>query len=394
MTDITTDNTEVRWSRVIPVVLGGVVSHAFGRSTLQTLLPAIADEIGLGPQVEGYLGTTGFGCYFLGVIIVTFVAAKLDPFTLLRGGIAIIAVGLTVLTFASSAWMLFVGVGLTGLGGPGVWLTMPALVAASAPPARRGAVMGSLTATMGVAFIVVPAATILMRRLADDNGVWRPIWLTGVVFSLGLLLYLSVFFERPAVPSETRSVGMKPLFALSMWKPAVTTYMAFAFIASSYGLFLGRMLEDDSGFGRTFTTMMFTVMGFGSIAGALGFGRLSDRLGRPRVMMIVLWLMAVALVGLTADNTALVVGSVLLVGSCSASIPSLIAAYTRDQSGDQNFTAVFGAMTIFYGPATMLGPFVGGQLGNSAGSFTSFYVLLAAMSLVASFSAWRLSHNR
>jgi predicted MFS family arabinose efflux permease len=389
----TNQESHVRWGRVIAISMSGIVSHAFGRATLQTVLPAISDELELGSDIEGYLGATNFGAYFVGVIVITFVGARLAPFNLLRAGMTIVAAGLGLLVFANSVAMLFTGVFLAGLGGPGIWLSMPTLVAAEATPDRRGAVMGSLTGTMGVAFILVPVLTTLIRKLADDDGLWRPTWIMAFGFSLVLLGFLTFGFRRPELPSEERPVGMRPLFKQSAWRPAVIAYASFGFIAASYGLFLGRMLEDDAGFDRTFTTLMFTLMGFGSIAGAMGFGRLSDRLGRPRVMMIVFLLLSVSLLGLTSGTKSLVALSIFAVGSCSASIPSLIAADTRDRAGDRDFTAVFGAMTIFYGPASILGPSLGGRIGGAAGSFTAFYFLLSAMALISMGAAWRLSQN-
>ena len=55
----------------------------------------------------------------------------------------------------------------------------------------------------------------------------------------------------------------------------------------------------------------------------------------------------------------------------------------RDQVSDQQFTAVFGAMTIFYGPASILGPLAGGYLGDKTGNYSSTYLLLGAICCAA-----------
>jgi MFS family permease len=77
-------------------------------------------------------------------------------------------------------------------------------------------------------------------------------------------------------------------------------------------------------------------------------------------------------------------------GTSAMAIPSLTATFVRDQVDEHDFTAVFGAMTIFYGPASVLGPITGGMLADITGSYRVTYVLLAVTFTFASLAAWRL----
>ena len=174
------------------------------------------------------------------------------------------------------------GTGLDGLGGAGVWLTRRVIATAGVPATQRGAVMGSLTATMGMASIVVPFATSGLRAVVNDDGAWREIWLIETVATAIILVVLYTVLRNDASPRLPLGAGIKAITRLQGWKTAVFFYMAFAFVAASWFQFFGLSLEHDHHLSREFTTHMWALMGAGGVCVAVMFGRLSDRLGRDR----------------------------------------------------------------------------------------------------------------
>ena len=50
-------------------------------------------------------------------------------------------------------------------------------------------------------------------------------------------------------------------------------------------------------------------------------------------------------------------------------------------------------MTIFYGPASVLGPITGGVLADLTNSYLLTYVVLAITFTFASVAAWKLRHT-
>ena len=184
--------------------------------------------------------------------------------------------------------------------------------------------------------------------------------------------------------------GIKAINRLQAWKTAVFFYMAFAFVAASWFQFFGLSLENDHNMSREFTTHLWALMGMGGVVGAVIFGRLSDRVGRPRTMCLVTALGATTcLLVLVGEMWAAALASALY-GTTGMAVPPLTAAFVRDQVAEQDFTAVFGAMTIFYGPASVLGPITGGVLADLTDSYFLTYLLLAVIFAFASVAAWRL----
>ncbi len=374
----------VRWGRVVLVALSGVVSHVFGRATVGVLVPAMADDLDLSDTLIGALGSANMGAYFTGVIIVTFTAGRIEPFTLLRAGIVTSTVGLAVIGTASGPAAVVIGTALAGLGGGGIWLTAPVIASEGVPASRRGAALGTLTATMGAALIGVPIATAALRSIAADDAIWRPVWVAQAALSVVLLAALSVFVRARRTERVAGAGGFGRLFRIHGWKRAVAAYMAFAYMTSSFANFLGRALEGDHEFSRTAATLMFSWMGAGSIVGALAFGRLSDRIGRPLTMATVMALSSGAAVVLaTRAPGAAIIVAVVVFGAASFSFPSLTATFVSDHVSDRTFAAVLGSMTMFYGPASVIGPAASGWLADRTGSFSATYTVIAVLALTA-----------
>ena len=379
------DFDRVRWGRVVLVAFSGVVSHIFGRATIGVLLPAMAPELGLSDTLVGALGSTNMGAYFAGVVIVTFSAGRVEPFTLLRAGIVTSTIGLAVVGTASSPFAVVIGTALAGLGGGGIWLTAPVIASEGVPAARRGAALGVLTATMGGAFIGVPLATAVMRNVAGSDAIWRPLWLGEAAISILLLVALTLFVRAGRTERVAAVGGLAALRQIQGWKRAVVAYMAFAYTTSSFANFLGLALERDHGFDRLAATLVFSGMGAGSMVGALAFGRLSDRIGRPATMATVMAISTCTGVVLAArvPNAVIIVAAVVVFGGASFAYPSLTATFVRDHVTDRTFAAVLGTMTMFYGPASVIGPAASGWLADRTGHYDATYGVIAVMALTS-----------
>ena len=223
---------QMSWARVILITLAGVVSHTFGRGTMPLLLPAIAEDLKLNATASGATGSVNMAAYLCGVVTVTYLASRVPPAVLLKCGLWVVLSGLLCLGTAPNTSQLMVGTALAGLGGAGIWLTMPIIATADVPVTKRGIVMGSLTATMAVGSIVVPFATSTLRGVINNDGAWREIWLLETA-SAAIILAIVYFVLRGNISTPLPlGAGIKAINRLQAWKIAVFFYMAFAFVAA------------------------------------------------------------------------------------------------------------------------------------------------------------------
>ncbi|MEL7158844.1 MAG: MFS transporter [Actinomycetota bacterium] len=364
--------------RIVAVMaLCAVVSHTLGRSTYPILLPAIAAELLSSHQQSGLLTTVNFGGYLLGVLVMTAVSGRFEPARLLVGGLGLSTAGFVLLATAGGFGALAAGLLLTGLGSAGIWMTAPVIATGVVPAGRRGTVMGLLSSTMGLGLIAVSQGTNLVRSIGDDDRLWRPTWWAAVVYGGLLLAATGIGLRLPATARIAGGVSLGRLRTVPDWVPVTVAYWLFGFVVSSFTPFFGAALEEV-GFTRTHVGNLYALFGLSAVVGAVSLGRVSDRIGRQPVLVGALLAMAVASLLVLTGSEPYAAMAAMSFGAASFTFPVLVAAYLSDHLQERAFANAFGALTLFYGSALILGPVVSGTIGDSALGFPVVFALVAA----------------
>lgn len=359
-----------------------IVSHSFGRSTYPLLLPAMKDDL-LGSNTQaGFGGTAIYIAYLTGVAIVTLVAGRFEPMSIMRSGLLTSGLGLALVSVAPNVPILMVGLMFASGGGAGIWITAPLLATEGVPPERRGVVIGVLTGSIGVATSIVALGARLGRSAADDDGLWRPVFAVeaGVTAAI-LIAVLTLVRSR-----STRPVGGRPsldaLRRLPHWKLVTGAYVCFGAVAAGYSSFLAEALEADTGLSRASVANVYILLGFSSMIGAPLTGWASDRWGRRSAMLVVMVGLGAGSGVIALGTGSLVVVSVIAFGGMWSSYPTLTATYVRDHLDDRSFSSAYGTMTIFYGLVAIVPPATTGAIADATGSFTLPYLLVAGAAVL------------
>lgn len=373
-------------SFVVPLTT--MVSHSFGRTSYPLLLPAIKDDLGLSNARAGFASTILFVAYLLGVLVVTVSASRTEPITTLRIGLLTCATGLGLLSMANSFALLVLGLTLASAGGAGIWITAPLLATREIPPKRRGLVIGFLTGSVGLANSAIAIGTKVARSSTGNDDLWRPIyfWMAAITLLILLLVLTLVQEKSPETQQRTGSgrpgMGLMGLRQMPGWKAVTLGYVAFGVIASGFATFLAEALEEDGGLSRDSVALVYIGLGFGSLIGAPLIGLLSDRTSRKTALITVMFIMGATSAVVALAEGWLLFGTVLLFGGLWASYPTLTATYVRDHLDDRVFGQAYGMMTIFYGTAAIIPPYLAGSIADKSGSFTIPYLLVALVAVV------------
>ena len=131
----------------------------------------------------------------------------------------------------------------------------------------------------------------------------------------------------------------------------------------------------------------------GQLAGTLVFAGLSDRLGRRRVLMPLLWGSAAAymLSGLAIEETSLTLFIIarLVTGILEATSALIKATVASAVSSTSDRVRLFGVMDASISIGYVLGPVVGGLALSYVGGYASPFYMVGMASIVAAFSTWR-----
>ena len=377
--DVGGERVQVRpRSLVLLVALASAVAQSFGRFSYALLLPAIDRDLLGSYAVAGLVGMANVAAYLLGALVVSGLARRARPATLIQAGLATTALGLGLLVGAGGAVALAVGLTLTGFGGAFVWVPAPGLAGSVVRPARRGAAIGVAGSGIGGGIVFASALAALLHARGGD-ATWRTVFLveTGIAV---VALVLCLLLLRPA-PSraDLAPVRAGALRRVPGWLGLTGGYAAYGLAYSIYTTYLVTALEDDAGFSPGHASAVYTLVGVALLAGGVLLGPLSDRWGRGRTLVPGYLVMAGAILLVPLGVEPLASLSALVFGLMMSGLPAVIAARLSDVLTPREFAGAFGRCTLAFGVAQLCGPPLGGVLAEATGGFLLPFLVAAAV---------------
>ncbi|HEX6325821.1 MAG TPA: MFS transporter [Jiangellaceae bacterium] len=350
-----------------------------------------------------------------------FAAALMDRFGIRRvtvAALAVVAAGSGGTVWMSSAWQLVLCWGiLIGLGTGSMALVFAATVAQRWFVARRGLVMGILTAGSATGQLVFLP---LVAWLADSTG-WRAASLTIAGAALAVIpLVLLVLRERPAelgvqpygaVPGPVDQPAERPRAgaaraALDALRDAARTRafwalaVGFAICGMSTNGLIGTHFipaAHDHGMPQTTAAGLLVLVGIFDIVGTVASGWLTDRFD-PRVLLAVYYLLRGAslavLPALLAETVqpSVVVFVVFYGLDWVATVPPTVAL-CRAMFGDRG-TIVFGWVFASHQLGAAAAATAAGLVRDITGEYTSAWLGAGALCAVAAVLSFRVPRRQ
>jgi len=380
---------------VLAVVMAATcVAQAFGRFTYGIVLPAVRDDLLGSNRTAGLVGTLNVGAYLAGTLAVAAISTRLRPVALVRLGLCLSTSGLLLASQAERAPALAAGLVVTGLGGAAIWIPSPRLAAAVLPPHRRGFAAGLVGTGMGAGLVLAGWLADVLRT--DAGGVaWRDVYrvegAVGVVVLVATLLVLRDEERVAPVPGPGAGFGgFAALRRIDGWLALALAYASFGFMYLLVFAFLVARLEDDAGFSPAEASALFSAVGVAAACGGLLLGPLSDRVGRPKVLVASFCAFGLSTLAFLTGDQPWVALAAVGAGISFSGVPTVIAAYVVDATDASTYGPVFSGATLAFGVAQMAAPQVGGLLADWRGSFTSVFLLSAAVAAVGAVLSSRL----
>jgi predicted MFS family arabinose efflux permease len=159
-------------------------------------------------------------------------------------------------------------------------------------------------------------------------------------------------------------------------------YFMYGFSYIIYMTFFAAYLEKEMGLSKTEAGAMWALVGGLSIFCGVIWGATSDRLGRAAgaALAYIVLAVAYAVFALVQVRVGFYLSAVVF-GLTAWSIPTIMAATAGDYVGPRLAPAGLGFVTLFFGVGQALGPWLGGWLRDSVGSFTWPFLLACGVSV-------------
>jgi MFS transporter, DHA1 family, inner membrane transport protein len=355
------------------------ISYGLARFAFGLFVPPIRAQLELTPYVIGIIGALPLISFVLASLVAPFAADRLGArnTAVLSGGFGV--VGLALISQASGARSLGVGVFACGIC---TGLMMPALTAAMQALVKRSlhgrvsAVMNAGT-SIGVA-VAVPAVLFLA-------GAWRFAYVSfAILAGIGAV---AAWYYIPSVSriTPTDAAPPPPISALQWGRLFRLSLFAFAmgFVSSAYWIFAPDLVVTLGALPPGATGGLWLAVGIAGLGGAV-VADLADRNNPPITQALMLMMLSASLSLLAASPGQLVLAafSALVFGLAYMSLTGLyLMTGIRLLPGRLSMGPVLPFLAVSLGQAT--GSPVVGVLVNKFGYANAFATFSAVGILVA-----------
>lgn len=377
------------------VGLGHGATH-WVAATFYLLLPSLSTALGLDYAATGLLVSVLHVSAFLAnfgsgpLTDMTGRRVALQVLSLLLGAAALATLGL-------AAGLVMVAGLVAVIGASNNLWHPPAISYLSARfPGQRGWALSvhALGASLGDAVAPLAAGALLAVMT------WQNVALYSTAPVLGVALLIALFLGRAPAASHGAggsSLDLKQYIAglaeVARDKAVLGLCLMSAFRSTTQSglmVFLPLYLAHDMGASPLVMGVSLAALQVGGLIATPLAGRLSDRIGRRRVVLAGLGASTIAIAVLTTlGNEISFIAGVSVLGFVLYAVRPVVHSWMMDLTpanlGGSATSLMFGAQTGL----SILAPVVGGVLADSYGLVSTFYALAVTM-LVTNLLAWRL----
>jgi MFS family permease len=212
-----------------------------------------------------------------------------------------VTIGSVVGALATTPRMLFVGRFIEGVGMGLIMVAAPLAISLWFPAEKRALPTGIWASSVGIGNV---ATLLFAPSLAVARG-WQAVWWVGAIFSaVAFVLFAALFrlprkeevYEAPAPASSTEEKTpslLKGMANRSFWMISIA-FGCYNLVVMAMCSFLPTFLEVERGYSRTFekgvlmnASFVVAFIMLASIFSAPGGGRISDRLGKRKMMVLI-----------------------------------------------------------------------------------------------------------
>jgi MFS transporter, DHA1 family, solute carrier family 18 (vesicular amine transporter), member 1/2 len=333
---------------------------------LVPLLPRYARDLALNPMQVGIL----FGSYAVALLLATFPVAILTDRhgrkAVMLWGLAGLAVTTLVFAVSNQYWLLVLARFLQGIAGSATWLPGMALLADHFPAESRGKAMGTAFAAANLGVLIGPPLSGLLDQHVGPSA----------PFLLGAgLVALDAAGRAFLLPVEAPDRGPRLPIRQLLANPVIRLFAGAMALGSALWALLESTLPLDLdhrlGLSPSRIGLCFAATALAHTFTSPLIGRLSDRIGRLRVLRMGLvlvmfllplpvllpkaWMVVLAMMGLGATAS-------FIMSPCSPAVADQV-----ERQGSQSFASAFSILNLAYSVGLMLGPLLGGALVQGLG---------------------------
>lgn len=370
------------------LALGALFMYA-DRTVLYPMLEVIAADFSLSGKATGFITSTYFFLYVAmqvpaGILGDSLGLKKVLMLFYLLGGAALFALGL----IASSYLFLVVLVGLHGIGMGAFYPTSYGINIGTVQRERRGLASAVINSGMSVGTAL---GLVLSGPIYLWTGSWRwPFLLLAVPTMLVPLLFRRYLPAPQGGSGNDSTVDLRKILAdRDLWALNLSAFCAgYGFwVALTWG---PSFFAAERSLGLTTAGVFTALPALTAIPAALFVGRLSDKLGRRRLALILYPLQAVTIFVLAyVRSIPVLIAALVFYGIVGRTVSdTVIVSWFGDHVAEKNPAALGSAVGVFNlvgMSSAVIAPLISGLVKDMTGSLAGAFYLGALIVLAGMF---------
>jgi MFS family permease len=290
--------------------------------------------------------------------------------------------------YATEFWMWFPLRAVLHIALTVVFILSEYWINVSAPPRRRGMVLGIYATMLSLGFALGP----WIFAQIGSQGV-RPFAVAFGLVMAGMLPVLLAWRQSPRIPRGGSGDGNR--FLRYIWLVPTATAAVFVFGAVETGGFaLFPLYASKIGYPEADAALLLSMIGLGNVLFQVPLGMLSDRIGDRRRVLVacaVAGLAGMVLMPLVAQNWTLMAALLLVWGGAVAALYTVGLAHLGSQLHGRDLASANAAFVFCYGIGMLAGPQMIGLgldafgppgFGWTIAAFFAAYLLLIAVRIM------------
>ena len=358
------------------------------------LIPSLIDAEWVTKAGAGYL--SGFNClgYLLGCVAALFLPGRLGVRLLLRASLALAVAGQVMSAWDLGFAYLAVARGVTGMAGASLVILTPSVVLPHVPDNWKKVASGICFTGAGGAIVLVCLVLPYFLAMGVTAG-----WL----FEAGLTLLFALLAwplttSAPTAAQHKVAGGIPKLDAPARFSLILAggAYFLTAIGITPHMLFLTDYMHRDLDVAIATTSRLFSLVGIGSLLGALSSGFIARMIGTPRSLTAnyVMGAVAVAIV-LATRNETLITISAFMIGFFLFCCVTLSSIRTGEIAGTVRHPHDWGVLTLGFGLGLAIGSYgLSGLLSLGASYYTLFVIAQGILVGALLLSVWLLFRGK
>ena len=377
------------------VLAGANVVIALGYGVVAPVLPAYARNFGVTIGAATFVITAFAAMRLIFAPPSGLLVQKLGERRVYLTGLVIVALSTLACAFAQSYWQLLLFRSLGGAGSTRFTVSSLALRIRWSPFDARGRVAGLFSS----AFMIGGVAGPVLGSLTAGLGLSVPFVIYGAALAVAAaVVFVSLRNSTLAAPEEITgpTVSVRTVLRNRAYQAALLSNLASGWAAlglrvALVPLFVVDVLHRSAGMAG----LVLAVFAVGNVCAVIPSGRLSDRIGRRKLLIVGLAVSSVSTV-LLGWTTSLPVFLVIafVTGAASGMFISPQQAAVADIIGNQarggTAVATFQMMSDL---GTIVGSLAAGQIAQHV-SFTAAFGVAGVIPLAAAVSWWLAPETR